>query len=119
MQKEIKGLAQAIENLLTAVLIKEQAVAPEVHAPKNEPIAPAVKAAPVVPPAAPAAQGPVTHDEVRALLLPIIQSDQNAMTAVHSVLTQQFKVNELTSLPVAQIPQFMTAVNQALEAAKG
>jgi hypothetical protein len=51
-------------------------------------------------------------------LLPIIQSNQDAMGAVHGVLTGQFKVNELTSLPVASIPQFMAAVNQALDALK-
>ena len=130
MLKETKELAQAIENLLVFVLGKESA--PEVLAPVNP--APAVKVAPVVPvvEAAPVATtptevgptiqeaiGPVSHDEVRALLLPIIQSNQEAMTAVHSILTQQFKVNELTSLPVASIPAFMAAVNAALEAAKG
>ena len=132
MLKETKELAQAIENLLVFVLGKESA--PEVLAPKNEPApvhasgvhapvvppAPAVTVVPApvmsVPDAAPVAQGPVSHDEVRALLLPIIQSNQEAMTAVHSILTGTFKVNELTSLPVAQIPEFMAAVNAALEA---
>ena len=129
MEKEIKALSKALENLLVAVLGKATRTivvdpAPVVHAPKNvveaTPIASAPPVVPVVPApvqATPVAPGPVTHDQVRALLLPIIQSDQGAMTAVHSVLTQQFKVNELTSLPVASIPEFMAAVNQALEAA--
>jgi hypothetical protein len=112
MKKETQELAQAIENLVLVILSKAQVgLTPPVPAEQETP---QVQVVPT--PARTAPVGPTTHDEVRALLLPIIQSDQNAMTAVHSVLTQQFKVNELTSLPVAQIPEFMQAVNAALEA---
>ena len=127
MKKETEALAKALADLIAAVGNVPEPV--EVQPPPAAPTAvvpPAVAPAPPAPvaPAAPAATpppaptSPMTHDEVRAHLLPIIQSDQNAMTAVHGVLTGQFGVNELTSLPVAQIPQFMEAVNQALEAAK-
>ena len=88
--------------------------APVITAPVVPPtVAPTIPAVPSTP-AAPVAM--MTHDEVRAHLLPIIQSNQEAMTKVHGILTGQFAVNELTSLPVAQIPEFMAQVNAALEA---
>ena len=134
MEKEIRDLTKAIRELISAipqpqsgtpqsVPAPEVPKAPEAPAPEapKAPAAPAVPEAPVAPeapaaPVVPEAPAAMTHDEVRAKLLPIIQSNQGAMTAVHDVLTKQFAVNELTSLPVAQIPMFMTAVDQALEA---
>jgi hypothetical protein len=136
MKKETTALAKAIENLIVAclpVLTEAQPVpapvSPSVVPPQAAQVIPPVAAAPPAPvapapvapaPVAPApvvpVAGPVTHDEVRAHLLPIIQSNQNAMTAVHGVLTGQFAVNELTSLPVATIPAFMQAVEAALAA---
>jgi len=137
MKKETMALAKAFENLIVSIcnqntvshdVVPQQVTpAPVAVAPAVNPVpAKVVKAvpakvapvapAPVVPEAVATPVGPVTHDEVRTHLLPIIQSNQNAMTAVHGVLTGQFGVNELTSLPVASISTFMVAVDAALAA---
>ena len=131
MKKETTALAKALENLIVAILNGDNVVPQGVPAPVSPCVVPPQAAQPAATPTAPVinpvpeAPAPVvpvapvaamTHDEVRAKLLPIIQSNQNAMTAVHEVLTKQFQVNELTSLPVASIAPFMAAVDAALAA---